>query len=59
MATGLSVHLGLLPLYRIGEVVGVVCLVDVTDYVSRVDELARYVDAEFVRFHVFVFLTFN
>ena len=38
---------------------GVVRLIDVTDYVSRVDELARYVDAEFVRFHVFVFLTFN
>ena len=59
MATSLGVHLGPLQLGRIREVVGVVCFVDVADNVSRVYELARYVDAEFVRFHVFVFLTFN
>ena len=38
---------------------GVVCFVDVADHVGRADELARYVDAEFVRFHVLVFLTFK
>ena len=52
-------HLGALLLGWVGEVVGVVGLVDVAYRVSRVDELARYVDAEFVRFHVLVFLTFN